>query len=819
MNFRYLNIGVLALSSLIFMSAMQAISIHQASREGDISQLNRLIRKGARIDERDGYGATALMYAVSEEHLDAVRTLLKAGANVNAIDGKGMTALMRADESEMIRLLLDAGAGKSINAKSKFGLTALMYLVFGADESEVVGMLLEAGADKSINVQDKNGETALMHAIDWEPKDSNVIGMLLEAGADKSINVQDEDGNTALMWAVEWDSKVVNMLLEAGADKSINVQDEDGKTALMHAVGSDEESKIVDMLLKAGAIESINVQDEDGNTALMHAEYWESKVVAMLLKAGASRSINVHNIDSEKVPAHTSERSNLDMARVPLEHDSNRLHYAAESGDANMVKALLDKGITLQAKDSEGNTPLHLAAARDHDIIVSILLRAGATLDMNDQGQSPLDLARKSSAGEEYSNTVKLLEKTEISLNSDKETLRFFTGPKVVPSEDSFLIGVVKESKTQIWKYNIRKNEVRYVADMKVVPPYHYHERPIPPRELNVSDDGRFVVYSWSPEAGRIDKSTGAFYILDVFNKKEKRYFSDQVWNSGFFLPKSHTYLAAVNPNSRDEKYQFLLFVEINLDSDFNTVKEIAKIKESDFFGHNLHEIRRGSRRVLLFRNSPSITWCLDVSAGFAIILNNLRDFNSGGSYINASPDGKYVANDDGIWEFDIFEAIDRAQEKKEWIDPNQFIRLSGIIYEFRGWSPNGQYALFAARYPNYGLAKDGTIQFTSFLSFEKSKPIKVTKEYLENHYKKSYGNKYKVVRADNIAVYDRKGEKIFSYKVGYEKGAFSFVQWLNNDCMIGYDEDISGIFEMCINSKSYRILLSPVEHIRKYLK
>ena len=60
--------------------------------------------------------------------------------------------------------------------------------------------------------------------------------------------------------------------------------------------------------------------------------------------------------------------------------DSGRLYEAAEEGDAELVKQLIDEGlnINVEAIHKRGSTPLHEAAANGHAEVVKVLVEAGA---------------------------------------------------------------------------------------------------------------------------------------------------------------------------------------------------------------------------------------------------------------------------------------------------------------------------------------------------------------------------------------------------------------------------------------------------------
>ena len=175
--------------------------------------------------------------------------------DINAKDKYGNTALMFAAESgkvEAVNALINAGA--YINARSISGITVLMY----ATKAEIVNALLNAGAD--VNAKDYYGRTALMFV-----RNAETVNALLNAEAD--VNAQDNRGNTALMDAAWYASyETVNALINAGAN--INAQAYNGKTALIYAANLGF-AETVNILLNEGA--DVNAQDNDGKRAVDYA--------------------------------------------------------------------------------------------------------------------------------------------------------------------------------------------------------------------------------------------------------------------------------------------------------------------------------------------------------------------------------------------------------------------------------------------------------------------------------------------------------------------------------------------------------------------
>lgn len=105
--------------------------------------INLLVKAGARLEARQGYGWTPLMRAVMEGTADEVQALLAVGADPNPISPdysmpvfiRGRTTLMAAIASpEKLKLLL--GAGAKIDSKDDHNQTAIEYAYDLLDESD-----------------------------------------------------------------------------------------------------------------------------------------------------------------------------------------------------------------------------------------------------------------------------------------------------------------------------------------------------------------------------------------------------------------------------------------------------------------------------------------------------------------------------------------------------------------------------------------------------------------------------------------------------------------------------------------------------------
>lgn len=109
-------------------------ALHYASKNGNITVVDLLIRSGCKTNTADGFGFTPIMLACRQGHTLVVERLIKAGCDVNLANDLGETALMYAAKDRSFRctdncakLLLEAGA--DINYVSQNGWTALLIAV------------------------------------------------------------------------------------------------------------------------------------------------------------------------------------------------------------------------------------------------------------------------------------------------------------------------------------------------------------------------------------------------------------------------------------------------------------------------------------------------------------------------------------------------------------------------------------------------------------------------------------------------------------------------------------------------------------------
>ncbi len=249
-----------------------------AVQAGASKQALEMIRSGANVNQAQGDGSTALIWAVSLQDYDVAQALLAKKANPNAVNDFGampLTEAARLNDDRLVKMLLDAGA--KVDSANPDDETALMLAIKNGN-LQMTETLVKAGA--SVNRIEKfHNQTPLIYAA--AGGHFSIVNLLLSKDADVRPRALYTDwpsqvtseprtqyrsvgGLNALMYAIRGGCySCVTELVAHGAD--VNFPTPEGITPLMLALDN-EHNEIAMFLMDKGAY--LDVWDWWGRTPL-----------------------------------------------------------------------------------------------------------------------------------------------------------------------------------------------------------------------------------------------------------------------------------------------------------------------------------------------------------------------------------------------------------------------------------------------------------------------------------------------------------------------------------------------------------------------
>jgi ankyrin repeat protein len=350
-----------------------ATALHWAAHWDDGAMADDLLRAGADPNAANDYGVTPLTLASTNGSALMIARLLTAGARPDTMLPSGETALMtaaRVGRPDAVRLLLAADA--PVGAKEQLkGQTALMWAV-SEGHAEVARLLIDKGAD--VNAASNTGFTPLMFAA--RQGDREMATLLLDRGA--RIDESTADGTTPLLVAtVRGHAQLAMHLLDRGAAVEGDFAAA-GFTPLHWAVGKWETQTTRDYPDAGGEWHSL-IGVREGKAELIKA----------LLARGAD--VNARTVKSPP-------RFGFGLAGAVKLSGATPFWLASMAADVSVMKLLLANGADPLARNSEGVTPLMVAAGvgrslndsaiTESDSIAAALLCLALGNDVNAKSES-----------------------------------------------------------------------------------------------------------------------------------------------------------------------------------------------------------------------------------------------------------------------------------------------------------------------------------------------------------------------------------------------------------------------------------------------
>ncbi|KAH0955502.1 hypothetical protein HN011_010412 [Eciton burchellii] len=393
-----------------------------------------LIKAGVDVNECNEEGLTLLHQAILKEDSATAIFLLENGADMNAKTANGETPLqlcVHCRLGEVVETLCRRGVDISIGCP--------LWDALDSDQEDTASILVKHGADTDCWGPGPDGcqQTLLHKAIDDNKED--IAQFLIRSGCDLNAprrpgpdgagGDEARDECTPLHLCCQWGlEQVVQTLIEHGAD--VNARDTEGKTPV-HVAIQNQHSQIISLLLCHPNID-LSKRDKKGltpfATALTVRNNKAAQAILERLPTAAEQYDNkgrnflhiaIQKGDMESIlfllSIHVNVNSRIrDVTQTPA------LHLAAVSGNEMLVRMLLLAGALIDDTDANRNTALHIAAKAGHAAIISALLQNGIYFNaVNADGDNALHVAVR----ESHVSVVRTL-LTECTLDAEAVNLK-----------------------------------------------------------------------------------------------------------------------------------------------------------------------------------------------------------------------------------------------------------------------------------------------------------------------------------------------------------------------------------------------------------
>ncbi len=291
----------------------------------DGSMIDYFVSKGISLESIDDSGNGIFNYAVRRGNIDLLEMLIAQKVPYKFINSEGGNSMIFASQGtrghtnslELFQYLEKKGIAPNVSTES--GTNPLHALAYKSEDIDVLKYFVDRGVN--VDQQDAKGFTPIINAA----HQNNLVYLSFMVEHSDDINVVNKKGFSALMAAIKYNSpEVVSFLIQKGADVSLCDKDNNNSAYYL--------------------IESFDLKKE---------EQFKNKL-KLLMDAGFDLT-------------STSGKGN------------NLYYLAVQKNNTQLLYILDSMKVSLNVKNDEGYTALHIAAMQAiDDQVLKYLIEKGA---------------------------------------------------------------------------------------------------------------------------------------------------------------------------------------------------------------------------------------------------------------------------------------------------------------------------------------------------------------------------------------------------------------------------------------------------------
>ncbi|KAK3101023.1 hypothetical protein FSP39_000330, partial [Pinctada imbricata] len=347
--------------------AAGTVSVVQAAGQGDLAQVQEILRKHPDKVNQKLEGKTALQLAAYEGHVEVIKFLLKSKADVNLTDAEGDTPLHYSafgKEFKAMAALLDSNPNVNVVNRKK---QTPLHIAVGKGCPKCTQLLIQKNCDPTI--KDSDGDTAMHDCISQKEGQPDIMMSVLKSPKADYRSTNSKDFNV-LQWAVLKDARLAVDIMLEGKKDFVNDRMSEGFSAL-HIACANGFVEVASSLVMKGNCD-VNVRDKNQRTPLIIAVSQSHKrtIEALLQKP----DIDVNAQDDKGNTALHVALARKDM-QEEMQEDVARMVQA--QGDDNLstqiICSLVEARADVHRKNNVGNSPLDLATDQTTKTFMQLL--------------------------------------------------------------------------------------------------------------------------------------------------------------------------------------------------------------------------------------------------------------------------------------------------------------------------------------------------------------------------------------------------------------------------------------------------------------